>query len=262
MRLSADQENRYRTEGFLVLEELFSPAEVETLRAGYEADASIAAPHRFLEPDSGHVATLFALHDRLPEFDALARSPRLLEPARQLVADQLYLYQMKVNTKSACGGKTQGWHQDYIAWRLADQLPAPRMVTMGILLDDSTEFNGPLIFIPGSHTAGLLRDDRAEGSEPDAFVDSNDVALTPEILAELVEHRGMRSIQAPAGSAVIFHPEVVHGSAPNMSPHPRRPLILTYNDIHNLPRNPTPRPHYLVNRDTAPLSAYQPAGRG
>ncbi|WP_157555323.1 phytanoyl-CoA dioxygenase family protein [Nocardia crassostreae] len=216
MQLNEHQINRYRTDGFLVLESLFSMTEVEDLRAGYESDAANPAPHRFLEPDSDQVATLFALHDRLPEFAALARSPRLLEPARQLVAEQLYLYQMKVNTKSAFGGKTQGWHQDYIAWRLADQLSAPRMVTMGLLLDDSTEFNAPLIFIPGSHTTGLLRDDRAAGSEPDDFVDSNDVSLSPEILAELVERHGMRSVRAPAGSVVIFHPEVVHGSAPNM----------------------------------------------
>ncbi len=29
---------------------------------------------------------------------------------------------------------------------------------------------------------------------------------------------------------------------------------MTYNDAHNLPRNPTPRPEYLVNRDTTPLT--------
>jgi ectoine hydroxylase len=65
----------------------------------------------------------------------------------------------------------------------------------------------------------------------------------------------MVSPKGPAGSVVFFSSEVVHGSAPNMSPMARRLLIATYNDVSNLPSwRGEPRPDYVVCRDTEPLS--------
>lgn len=65
----------------------------------------------------------------------------------------------------------------------------------------------------------------------------------------------MVSPKGPAGSIVFFSPEVVHGSAPNMSPFQRRLLLATYNDVTNLPSwaDGQSRPEYVVCRDTEPL---------
>ncbi|WP_405784368.1 phytanoyl-CoA dioxygenase family protein [Streptomyces sp. NBC_00859] len=64
----------------------------------------------------------------------------------------------------------------------------------------------------------------------------------------------MTSPKGPAGSVVLFSPEIVHGSAPNMSPFARRLLIATYNDTANLPQPVgEPRPDYVVCRATEPL---------
>ncbi len=253
MQLSTEQVSRYERDGFLVVEDLFTAAEVADLCAAFDADARVPGPQRILEDDSDRVRAIYAPHHRQPEFADLVRSPRVLGPVWALLSDQVYVYQLKINAKPAFGGDKWGWHQDFLAWQIADLLPEPRLVNVAVLLDDSTEFNGPLIVVPGSHTQGQLREHRSDRHRSEQHLDPDDISLRPDQLAGLVAERGLHSVKARAGSVVFFHPEIVHGSAPNMSPYPRRLLIVTYNDARNLPMAPNLRPDYLVGRDTTPL---------
>ncbi|MBC9730667.1 phytanoyl-CoA dioxygenase family protein [Streptomyces sp. TRM68367] len=254
MQLSPDQLAEYRRTGLLVVHSLFKPAEVEALSDAFDADCLVPGPQRILEEGGQAVRAVYASHDRRREFATLVRTPRLLGPARQMMSDRLYIYQFKINAKPAFGGDKWAWHQDYLAWRLADNLPAPRQVNVGLFLDEVTEFNGPLIFIPGSHRAGQLRDFRNASARSEQHLDPDDIALRPEQMSELVDRHGMVSPKGPAGSVIFFDPEIVHGSAPNMSPFARRLLIITYNESVNEPRPlGEPRPSYVVGRDTTPL---------
>lgn len=54
---------------------------------------------------------------------------------------------------------------------------------------------------------------------------------------------------------MVFHPNLAHGSAPNLSPWDRTMMIVTYNSVSNVPVPPgEPRPEFLVSRDTRPLA--------
>ena len=255
MFLSHEQLCTYRDDGFLVLDELFSADEVDVLRDALARDCRAPGEHLVVEDGSDEVRAVYASHRREPEFAGLVRSSRLLGPARQLLGAEAYVYQFKVNTKHAFTGERWAWHQDYVAWMLADNLPAPRLVNVGLFLDDVTEFNGPVIFVPGSHRADVGGARRRGDGLSAEHIDPDDIALAPAQLAALVDRRGLVSPKGRAGTAVLFHPQVVHGSASNMSPFHRRLLIVTYNDVANLPRPPgEPRPDYLVGRDTRPLT--------
>ncbi|MFB7874100.1 phytanoyl-CoA dioxygenase family protein [Nocardia sp. NPDC056064] len=255
MLLTDAQVDSYRDNGFLVLNSVFGTDEVDAIRAAMARDSRSEGPHRIMQPHSGELSTLYASHQRVAEFGNLIRAPRLLTPAQTLLGGDVYLYQLKINVKEAFGGGKVAWHQDFAAWRIVDELPTPDLVNVALLLDEATEFNGPLIFIPGSHTSGTLRADKNDSAAPAPHLDPDDIALRPPHIAELVDERGMISVQAPAGSLVLFSPQIVHGSVPNMSPTPRRLLIATYNRCVNLPRTSHPRPNYLVNDDTTALSA-------
>ncbi|MFD7845081.1 phytanoyl-CoA dioxygenase family protein [Nocardia sp. NPDC059764] len=253
MKLSEDQLAGYERDGFTVVPSAFTAAEVETLATGYSEDLELDGPHVVMEPDSGRVGALYAAHLRRTEFAALVRSATLLTPVHQLLeTDGVYVYQLKINVKSALGNNKVDWHQDYAAWKIADRLPAPNLVNVAVLLDDSTEFNGPLYFIPGSHKAGLTLRAGGGAMTPGQHFDPADIALGADELARLIDRNGIRSIRAEAGSVVYFHPEIVHSSPTNMSPADRRLLIITYNHSRNLPA--TERPEYLVGRDTAALT--------
>lgn len=254
MRLTQEQLDHYHDNGFLLVDSLLDPREVTALREAFARDCTVPGPHLVTEETGEEVRAVYASHHRQPEYAGLIRDPRVLGPVRQLLTDDVYVYQFKINAKPAFGGDKWAWHQDYLAWRLADALPAPRQVNIGVFLDDVTEFNGPVIFLPGSHHNGMVRDGRKDDARSEQHLDPDDIALTPAQLAEHVDRYGMSSPKGPAGSVVFFSPEIVHGSAPNMSPFARRLLIATYNDVANLPSwSGEPRPEYVVCRDSEPL---------
>lgn len=126
---------------------------------------------------------------------------------------------------------------------------------MGIFFDDIDEFNGPVIFCPGSHRDSLpvVRPPLGPASS-EQHVDPKDIALTQADMTYLVDRHGLVSAKGGAGTVVLFDPELVHGSASNVGPFRRRLLIVTYNDVTNEPRPlGEPRPEYVVGRDTRPL---------
>ncbi|WP_086831385.1 phytanoyl-CoA dioxygenase family protein [Streptomyces sp. NRRL B-24572] len=256
MRLTQEQMDRYQEDGFLLLDSALGDDEIARLREAFDRDCQVPGPQRVAEEGRDEVRAVYASHHRQPEYAGLIRDPRLLVPVQQLLTDDVYVYQFKINAKPAFGGEKWSWHQDYVAWQIADNLPAPLQVNVAVFLDDVDEFNGPVIFLPGSHRSGLVNKARKATAKSAQHLDPDDIALSEEQLSGLVAERGMVSPKGRAGSVVLFSPEIVHGSAPNMSPFPRRLLIMTYNDTTNLPRwDGEPRPDYVVCRDTDPLRA-------
>jgi ectoine hydroxylase len=183
-----------------------------------------------------------------------------------VLEDEVYVHQFKVNAKQAFGGEVWEWHQDYVFWRNEDGMPAARVLNATLYLDEVNEFNGPLLLIPGSHQYGVIeprvREKESGGGDAMGMGAgwASDVSATltysfgKETVGELVERHGMVSSCGPAGSVLLFHPDLVHGSAPNMSPFDRALLLVTYNSVHNLPvPGANPRPDFLCARDHTPL---------
>ena len=54
------------------------------------------------------------------------------------------------------------------------------------------------------------------------------------------------------GSVLMFHGNLVHGSAPNITPYPRRIVYLTLCAVSNYIRKPT-RPEWIAHRDFTPI---------
>lgn len=125
MRLNQGQVDDYRSNGFLLLESLLDQREVESLRSAFERDSMIPGPQVVTEEGGTEVRAVYSSHQRQPEYARLIRDPRILCPVQQLLSSDVYIYQFKINAKSAFGGDKWAWHQDYLAWRLADGLPAP-----------------------------------------------------------------------------------------------------------------------------------------
>ena len=229
MQLDQSQLERFEHDGFLVLPELFSDTEVALLRKETDALFAEHCPANFREQASGVVRTAMAIHDRSPVFSRLARHPRLVRPAMQILADDaLYLQQVKVNAKVAFTGEVWQWHYDFATHHNQDGVPRPLALNLHVFLDDVTEFNGPLWFIPGSHTHGALPAalDETTTSYPLWCVDR-------DVVSDLVEQGGIVSATGRAGTALIFGDCLVHGSPPNMSPWNRRIYSAILNPIAN-----------------------------
>lgn len=261
MYLSDEQVRSYREDGYLFLPGCFSAEEVEEMKAELPGIFSQDTPARVLEKGTGQVRSVYGSHASNELFGQLVRDPRLLEPARDILEGDVYVHQFKVNAKLAFVGEVWEWHQDYIFWQKEDGMPTSRVINVTLFLDEVTEFNGPLLFIPGSHRAGVMDPGaRKGGVAGDAPSWAADVAadlsytLTKEMIAERVEERGIVAPKGPAGSVLLFDANVAHGSGPNMSPVDRKLLLVTYNSVHNLPQpRETPRPEFLCARDYTPV---------
>lgn len=252
MQLARKQIEAYHRDGFLEVPGMFSTEEVEVLRAAYARDCQNEGPYVIRESDGSGIRAIYASHLRQPEFDLLTKSQRFLASAKQLVDYDLYIYQFKINSKPALGGESWVWHYDFSVWHAADQLPKPNQVNVALCLDDLTEFNGPLIFIPGSHLDYSSKID-IDGSKEAAHVDPLAYSLATGDLQRLINDHKMVSPKSPAGSVIFFNSKVIHGSSINMSPFPRRLLIVTYNDVDNVPKRDKPRSEYIIRPATPPL---------
>lgn len=254
----------YHRDGFLQLPpEYLPPGALDRIMAAFPGILAQEGPHRILERDGVTVRSVYGPHQTSPVIAAVARSPRLLSAVTQLIGDDVYVHQSKVNLKAPFVGEQWEWHQDYINWLRIDGIRRPDLINVAVFLDEVTEFNGPFTFIPGSHRGGLLPGSDEEGipagyeSAPDwiaTLTSREKYQIGHDTIERLARDNGMASSKGTAGSLLLFHANVLHASAPNISPFGRSVLILVYNGVSNAPApGPNPRPSFLAERDFTPL---------
>jgi ectoine hydroxylase len=252
MKLTPAQIEQFDRDGYLFFPGLFTPEETRKLTEAVPALYEVHAPWNVREKGSDAVRTNFAAHLVSPPFARLARHPRMLEPVEQLFGERLYMHQFKINGKMAFEGDVWQWHQDYGTWKNDDLMPTERAMNVAIFLDEVDEFNGPLMFIPGSHKKGVLEagHDVSTTSYPLWTLDA-------ALVTQLVEraggrHGGIVSPKGPAGSMIMFHSCLVHASSSNLSPWNRVSVYLSLCAVPNHIRR-FKRPEYIAHRDFTPL---------
>jgi ectoine hydroxylase len=180
-------------------------------------------------------------------FAKLARHPRMVRPVMQLLGEELYMHQFKINGKMAFDGDVWQWHQDYGTWKNDDLMPEPRAMNVAIFLDDVNEFNGPLMFIPGSHELGVI------DAQHDTSTTSYPLwTINADSIRKLVARGGIVAPKGPAGSMILFHSCLVHASTSNLSPWNRVAVYLSLCAVSNHIRR-FKRPEYIAHRDFTPI---------
>jgi ectoine hydroxylase len=250
MKLAEQQILSLERDGFLVLPDLFGADEIELLNLRLPALLSDNNSANIIEKASGEVRTTMGLHLRDEFFAKLARHPRLLEPARQIRSEALYIQQVKVNVKAAFSGEVWQWHYDFATHHADDGVPEPLALNLHVFLDDINEFNGPLYFIPGSHKFGAHRafHDTSTTSYPLWVVDE---VVVREMIAnaEAIDPaRAIVSATGKRGTGLIFFDTLVHGSPNNLSPWDRSIFSVILNPVSNASTRDS-RPDFKHHRD-------------
>jgi len=248
MKLRTSECDTLERDGFLILPERFTNQEVNLIRDRLPTLLAQDHPGNIVEQSSGEIRTTMGLHLRDDLFSRLVRHPRLVGPALQVLDQPAYIQQVKVNVKAAFSGEIWQWHYDFATHHAEDGVPVPAALNLHIFLDDVTEFNGPLYFVPGSHKAG------EHGAHLDTETTSYPLWVCNQTrVTDLVERHGLVSAKGAKGTLLIFHDTLVHGSPNNMSPCDRAIFSMIANPVSNALRKPT-RPDYKHHRDLTPIA--------
>lgn len=232
--LTQEQIDPFFERGFVVKPGVFSPAEITEMRAAFDRLERIAYG---LEGAGMYRGSQFVLErvedgsgaarvriDRVvwcgavePVLSDYGKDPRLLAMAARLLgSSEMNQLINQAHFKLPGDGVEFPWHQDsshrrYGQGEWKDVNLRGSYVQTVIAIDDATEENGPLLFIPGSCRRGHINLP-ADGTLPPGLLDRGSaVAATME-----------------AGSVLLFGPYAVHSSQPNRSSRPRRSLINGY----------------------------------
>jgi len=254
MKLNDEQITRFEAQGFLSFSGLLDAKEVEILQTAVPEVLNRQGPEVVREKNDASAARLaFGAHTYSEPYRRLSLLPKLVEPVRQLLGDDVYLHQTRMNPKEGFGsGASWTWHQDFPSWYKVDGMPEPRCIMASVFIDDCTPVTSPLLIIPGSHHWGLLESDL----HPDAKGRGYDLYhIDRSTLQHLADEHGIEPLIGRAGTVVLIHSNIVHGSADNVSPWRRAIFYLIYNAVSNACTR-TVRPWYQNNRD---FTALEPA---
>lgn len=228
---AADQEF-FRQNGFLVVENALSPTEVEALCReatavcrGERGQVGGALSHGPNESDEDVLRQYLCIHfphKISPLMTETLAHPALVDALTAVIGPNVKCMQSMLFIK-ASGKPGQAWHQDEIYIPTRDR----SLTGAWIALDDATVENGCLWVIPGSHKPGILwelgeNDDRRFdcSGESQNFPWSNDDAVPVEM---------------KAGSVVLFNGYLLHRSLPNRAPSGfRRSLVNHYMSAESL----------------------------
>lgn len=216
---------RYRRDGFIVIEGLLDDRTRQRMKhvlAGLIEGARAVHAHDDvydLEPthsaQTPRVRRIKKPHLVDPVFAEFMRSPRLLAVLSALLGDSgVRLHGSKLNLKAPEIGSPVEWHQDWAFYPHTND----DLVTVGVLLDDATEQNGPLMVLPGSHLGPTFDHHGSDGRFCGAMEPARDG----------LDYGRAVPLLAPAGSCSFHHVRAVHGSAQNRSAQSRNLLLYEF----------------------------------
>ena len=223
-QLSEEQIRHFQENGFVKGVRLLDDAQIEALRDELSemVDPKHDGHELFYEyhsnesdnPDSILFHALGAWRVR-PTFHDILWNPAFLLPAYQLLGKRFRLFHDQLFSKPAKHGGVVAWHQDYSYWTWTQPMAH---LTCWIGLDDATEENGCMHYIPGSHRWGLLKKTGLAGD-----MDSVREVLTP---GQIEDFERKCPVVLKQGEASFHHPLMMHGSYENKSNRPRRATVI------------------------------------
>jgi ectoine hydroxylase len=243
--------DEYQTKGYITVKGLLNAQEVEVLNRATAEVIGLDGP-QVMRERNGLPHVVYGMHLLDKRLAALAHHPRLLGIAEQLLGKQVYVHQSRVNAKQT-GGAIVNWHQDFGTYHRVDGVPRPDGLMIAIFLDDVSDYNAPLMALPGSHVEGVVSQASSlSGAEDRDGASRYRYDITMEKMSELIGRHGLENLTGPAGSIVFMHMQVVHGSSVNITPLRR---VILYLNVCTVDNQGTAfvRPEYLAARDFSPL---------
>lgn len=214
MPLSQEARDQYRTKGWCVVNDVFTPAETIAIRdlateiaCAQELDGQMGNTDR---ADDGTLLPrkINAPFTKHADFRRFATNATLRALVSDLLGHEALLLRDQIFMKPPRFGSAKPYHQDNFYFKCS---PPDGVLTAWIAMDDVDEANGCLRYIDGSHRDGIVPHEPVPGEAhnlaiPDAAIDRSRESLAIVRL----------------GGVVFHHSETMHTSYRNASDRWRR----------------------------------------
>jgi phytanoyl-CoA hydroxylase len=221
--LSQSQLEEYDEIGAIVIPNVLSAEELKAIRevtdkivagaAGKTQHDDVYDLDETHSPDAPRVRRIKMPHRVHAEYNRYWRHPKVIAALQDLWGPNIRSDVSKLNLKLAGYGAPVEWHQDWVFYPHTND----DLAEVGVLIDDMTLDNGPMLIIPGSHK-GPLFDHHFDGRFCGAMdpVDSG------------CDYSKAIPLVGTAGSITIHHARIVHGSGYNRSDADRRFMLMQF----------------------------------
>ncbi len=230
MSLTPEQTRQYERDGFLLIEDVVADATLQTIRNVIEdfrrQSCTARSSNAIFDLGPQHSARTPQLrrlkdpHNRHEVFDRLMQSAAIIDPVTELLGGTCRFDHSKLNFKPSGTAARIEWHQDWAFYPHTND----DILAVGVMIEDCTAENGPLMVIPGSHK-GQIYDHHRDG----VFVGG--VKLQDLNGSE----KEAEALTAPAGSISIHHVRTLHASGENTSGRERPLLLYSYTAVDAFP---------------------------
>lgn len=221
--LSAAQKAFYAENGYLLVEDVVTGAQLKKLQdityGLIDESRKVSESNERFDLDKGHSAAAPRLtriklpHKQDPYFWEILTQSKVTKVLTDLLGDDTTLITTKLNTKAPGGGQAVEWHQDWAFYPHTND----DLLAFGLMLEDVTLDDGPLMVVPGTHRGPLLSHQSngvfCGAIDPDDPLFEKDKAVT---------------LTGKAGSMTVHHVRTLHGLAPNMSDRNRLILFMKW----------------------------------
>ena len=205
--LTARQIEQYHEDGYVVPDYRFPHETVAAIRAHHS---------RFLKRHPQYTDYCPAMYIHDDSFLQYALNTTVLDMVEQLIGPNIAIWNSSFFAKPAQVGTRTPWHQDGEYW------PIRPLATCSVWLavDDSTEENGCLQFVPGSHKSRTLSNHHVNNG--------TGLALPLELDENTFDEDNAVCLELEAGQFSLHDVFLMHASDPNRSSHPRRGMTMRY----------------------------------
>lgn len=213
MKLTEEQIQQYKDEGYLIVQSFLSPETCDAL----SSHAHLVA--------AGYYTNILNLHDKSKAFMDLMTSRELLEivdqiqEARMIPIGSIFFFCKPGNDLE----QGSNMHQD----NYAPKAPYGSYFVVGLALDDAAPENGSLIIYPGTHHLGDLENTPTKNFE----MEDGKISKAYPIGNEAAIPIGYKPLQLTykKGDLILLHGHTVHGAPKNRSQvNWRRKIYLHY----------------------------------
>lgn len=229
MKLTEEEIKFFQTQGYLVVENVFTTGEVATFQHACDAISAQAQglttstdrlKMKVFEDSTKLVQQVGDPHEMSGVWLDLVKEPRLLDMVEALLGPNLMVYYSQLMMKAPRQGFTAPWHQDFAFFPHS----SAEILACTVTIDDATLENGCVRVIPSSHKLGLIN-----------HYDKNGVFTGIVQDHHKFDERTEVALPAKAGSVIFWHSLTLHASHPNRTERPRRALVIEYkNPAHRL----------------------------